>query len=86
MTLASKSLSYRSDPRVRGDCDHRPVPVCEGWCMYKYLRSIGDLKFSRKSVLLALVLCHTYMLLLYVSVCTYLHLFTNQALSKSIAC
>ena len=51
----------------------------------KYLRSIGDLKFSRKSGL-ALVLCRTYMLLLYVSVCTYLHLFTNQALSKSIAC
>ena len=50
-----------------------------------YLRSIGDLKFSRKSGLV-LVLCHTYMLLLYVSVCTYLHLFTNQALSKSIAC
>ena len=52
----------------------------------KYLRSIGDLKFSRKNMLLALVLCRTYMLLLYVSVCTYLHLFTNQALSKSIAC
>ena len=51
----------------------------------KYLWSIGDIKFSRKSGL-ALVLCHTYMLLLYVSVCTYLHLFTNQALSKSIAC
>ena len=51
----------------------------------KYLRSIGDLKFFRKSGL-ALVLCCTYMLLLYVSVCTYLHLFTNQALSKSIAC
>ena len=51
----------------------------------KYLRSIGDLKFSHKSGL-ALVLCRTYMLLLYVSVCTYLHLFTNQALSKSIAC
>ena len=47
---------------------------------------IGDLKFSRKSVVIALVLCRTYMLLLYVSVCTYLHLFTNQALSKSIAC
>ena len=30
--------------------------------MYKYLRSIGDLKFSRKSMLLMLVLCHTYML------------------------
>ena len=37
-------------------------------------------------VVMALVLCRTYMLLLYVSVCTYLHLFTNQALSKSIAC
>ena len=49
------------------------------------LQSIGDLKFSRKSRL-ALVLCRTYILLLYVSVCTYLHLFTNQALSKSIAC
>ena len=52
----------------------------------KYLWSIGDLKFSRKSIWLALILCHTYMLLLYISVCTYLHLFTNQALSKSIAC
>ena len=49
------------------------------------LQSIGDLKFSRKSGLV-LVLCCTYMLLLYVSVCTYLHLFTNQALSKSIVC
>ena len=35
---------------------------------------------------MALVLCRTYMLLLYIGVCTYLHLFTNQALSKSIAC
>ena len=52
----------------------------------KYLWSIGDLKFSHKSMWLALVLCRTYMLLLYVSVCTYLHLFTNQALSKSIVC
>ena len=48
VTCAYKSLSYRSDSRVRGDCDRRPVPVCEGFC--KYLRSIGDLKFSRKSV------------------------------------
>ena len=31
MTLAYKSLSYRSDSRVRGDCDRRPVPVCEDW-------------------------------------------------------
>ena len=54
--------------------------------MVSNLWSIGDLKFSRKSVWLALVLCCTYMLLLYVNVCTYLHLFTNQALSKSIAC
>ena len=30
VTLAYKSLSYRSDSRVRGDCDRRPVPVCEG--------------------------------------------------------
>ena len=51
----------------------------------RYLQSIGDLKFSHKSGL-ALVLCRTYMLPLYVSVCTYLHLFTYQALSKSIAC
>ena len=29
VTLAYKSLSYRSDSRVRGDCDRRPVPVCE---------------------------------------------------------
>ena len=43
----------------------------------RYLQSIGDLKFSHKSGLV-LVLCCTYMLLLYVSVCTYLHLFTNQ--------
>ena len=49
VTCAYKSLSYRSDPRVRGDCDRRPVPVCEG-SDSKYLRSIGDLKFSRKSV------------------------------------
>ena len=30
VTSAYRSLSYRSDSRVRGDCDRRPVPVCEG--------------------------------------------------------
>ena len=29
VTLAYKSLGYRSDSRVRGDCNLRPVPVCE---------------------------------------------------------
>ena len=29
VTCAYKLLSYRSDSRVRGDCDRRPVPVCE---------------------------------------------------------
>ena len=29
-SVAKLGLSYRSDSRVRGDCDRRPVPVCEG--------------------------------------------------------
>ena len=29
ITLAYRLLSYRSDSRVRGDYDRRPVPVCE---------------------------------------------------------
>ena len=41
VTLAYKLLSYRSDSRVQGDCDRRPVPVCEDWYEVspKYRRS-----------------------------------------------
>ena len=63
-----KVRSYRSDSRVQGDCDCRPVPVCEDWC--KYLRSIGDLKFSRKSVYSLDYIVYSYVhtcVLLYVS-------------------
>ena len=59
VTLAYKSLSYRSDSRVRGDCDRRPVPVCEGFGS-KYLRSIGDPKFSRKSDVSACIMLYIH--------------------------
>ena len=57
------------------------------WVSLKYKRSLSITlcgvycTWTKLSILVC-----TYMLLIYISVCTYLHVFGNQAITKTIAC